>query len=1272
VANAPTEIGYSSKEYPVGQESATYRIDLPVGTQPGDVFLVEVICAVIDVPLTGTPGADNNIIISDAQPGSANVRGSVHVYTVPAVVPTFIEYTWASAVRGNIGWVHLRGEGGGIILEDDKSSGWTATSTNEVQVDDLVTTNPNALIYGGVQVGSGSTTAAVQGGGWTTLISATQRKGFIARKGVQTLPGTSGIPTFTSTSTNNLRGWQVAFTSTGGGGTGPTPGAITGASASGLLSPAGRWLKPVTRLIWEHDSKWFSIIPTPTGHRFIELREGGDHVIGSVVESVQSRRVTSVYRNGVVYVLSFGSDGSMKFGSFNATTFAPIIAMGTPSQFTITIPNTDETPPSLSISASGYLWIGLYTGGAQRYLRSTDGGATWVTNASTAGLGGTLRGMLDYMPRDNNMVSFLTSNDGLGPRQSRTYAEDYNGTPAGGTSVTLSSLPAGATADDHLATTVLPDGTLIVVSKTTNGDVDGVVLIYMMTLPPGATTWTAPVAIETGPDGPGPSGTAAGYTRPSVTVAFDRLMVFYGSIYEPNVISMKWAPLSDLTTWSARDTVLDSGTFTDGAQVPDAADVRRSDVAKFPILAHDADTGQIIASWFDTRNPTPAPTFTDVIVAAPLSTGFTVCATATGPISGAKLVVATNAGLTAGVVTTTAAIPDSIGRVQVPVAGLAEFTDYHYGLIPIGTDGYEYPVQYVGQTNTIPGENFVGTYSWGMGSCFDSLDTELTTPSSGSFGRMLAHNPAFWFYLGDKTYANNSSTQQSSHYNDLKQTLTYSSALRELHKSIPVIPLNSDHDGGGANNSFPGVYTPANRAANLQMYAFLTRPDPNMLYHSFKIGSVRYIVTDTRYAAEVGVTRMGATQKAWFKAELQQPEPVKVWIQESIWIDNEPNSGEDKWQDFPAEKSELGTFIANEAVGQVVTATGDQHSLGADDGSNNPWGGFPSFCAAPFRNTSSIKTLSVDDWSEGMYPTTQGVEVAQHGITTVTETADSVTLAFRGYDTTNTIRVQLDVVVPINQEPETGVVIRMKSGGIVTERRIKKVKVGAEIRPVVAGWVKQGGILLPLLGSEPPAEAAMWSFIADEDPDVAVDTVKARPMLLSNVSRVSTPGGGGVQGLAGGGVGDVGIGYAPTLASAFTLFANVMLPEGVSTNINYVSLFSDGLPEYVARMYVRGNLLATQPYVTCRFEGVFGGASKNVFQQVSRNTPGKVWYKIAATFDGSMLRLYRDGASIGTPAATTGIIPIADRIKLDVAEGCIVDEVQIFRKALTPEELAAL
>ena len=400
-----------------------------------------------------------------------------------------------------------------------------------------------------------------------------------------------------------------------------------------------------------------------------------------------------------------------------------------------------------------------------------------------------------------------------------------------------------------------------------------------------------------------------------------------------------------------------------------------------------------------------SPAVVHATVGAATSTGFTV-AVKTANTTSARLKVGSNTAVTADVVFSSAVVPDADGYATLTVTGLPARARDYYALELTGSSG-TVTTGLVGSPRRVPAPDVPASFTIALGSCWDP-GAAIGTPS---FGRILAHDPVLFFHLGDWDYEDNASTSQASHRADQEAPIVADSGLRSLIASVPTVYVKSDHDGD-ANEQGPGAWTAPNRAATLQMFPYGTRPNSSGLYHAFTVGRVRFIVIDTRYLGNNSTTRLGATQKAWLKSELERGEPLKVLVQDGTWISNEAPGVpgvEDDWPTYSAERQEIADHWESNGVGTLITVHGDQHAISADDGSNNPWGGFASFCAAPFRNESSTKTLSQSGWSHGFYPPVDGTNVAQYGTVTFTDTGDYLTASFNGYDTADTVRVSLTV-----------------------------------------------------------------------------------------------------------------------------------------------------------------------------------------------------------------------------------------------------------------------
>jgi len=455
---------------------------------------------------------------------------------------------------------------------------------------------------------------------------------------------------------------------------------------------------------------------------------------------------------------------------------------------------------------------------------------------------------------------------------------------------------------------------------------------------------------------------------------------------------------------------------------------------------------------------TATPALAYAIVGAVTDEGFTV-RTKTTNAAAVRVKVGTDEAVTEDVTYGTQNTPDGDGWCESVVTGLDPATQYHYMVEMEDTDETPHLTALMGSPRTLPTPGQPASFTLAFGSCDDPA--EDITPA---FARILARDPDLFFHLGDFGYPDSTSTSQASHLADLEAVLDDTEALRTLLATTPTTRVLSDHDSSDGGDPQIGAWTAPMLAANKQVFPYPTLPNSDALYHSFVVGRVRFIVTDHR-TLTTSTSKMGTTQKAWFKERLVEPEPVKVWVQDSAWIVPDYDGEADQWKEFPEEREELGDYIAESAVGRVITIHGDIHGIAADDGSHNPWGGFPSLCAGPFRNTSSWKG-TIDEppeftnlWSEGHHPAGEGTLVAQYGWVEVTDTGEEITIGFTGYDTSDVSRVTLEVVAPTPSSPT----LKGRIGGSTVTFTGVAVRINGETVPVTGMAIRQGGVTVPLV-----------------------------------------------------------------------------------------------------------------------------------------------------------------------------------------------------------------
>src|SRR5581483_5802062 len=147
-------------------------------------------------------------------------------------------------------------------------------------------------------------------------------------------------------------------------------------------------------------------------------------------------------------------------------------------------------------------------------------------------------------------------------------------------------------------------------------------------------------------------------------------------------------------------------------------------------------------------------------------------------------------------------------------------------------------------------------------------------------------------------------------------------------------------------------------------------PAGGAIAQAFTIGRVRVIMTDTRSASTAATakesatkSRLGATQKAWFKQELISARdsgfPLVLWVSTDPWIDT-AQVGADTWGGWATERTEIANFIRDNRINNVVMLAGDMHALAYDDGAHSDYatgGGasFPVLQAASLTQAGSGK-----------------------------------------------------------------------------------------------------------------------------------------------------------------------------------------------------------------------------------------------------------------------------------------------------------------------------
>lgn len=364
----------------------------------------------------------------------------------------------------------------------------------------------------------------------------------------------------------------------------PDPEVIEDSSSASLTDPANRWVKSPAYASWwdAANEEWRAILPTSSGHRLYTLDKEGGATQGAVVDNRQGARVSVLYHGSTTYVLRQHSSGSLltTYDSSWSTVLEDVSVPLAPS-------NADASPVSFIRTGNGYLWAAAMYDGQIRITRSTDGGATW-SSATTFALGTSGQtGMVQLLEAGTNVVFVAMGNDGIGRdvrRISRSAASISSGN---WTSETLPALST-VTSDDHLSGVSMPDGRLVLFSKTTDATTSGHTLLYGLERATNG-TWSQ-FTLEPGPDDDT-------FSRPRVVFDGTFLQIFYGHISDDNLY-WRTAKADDPSDFSGRGDLLNtSSDWSDSAALPRSEDVVLANTDHWPLLANSRSDDQITIQW---------------------------------------------------------------------------------------------------------------------------------------------------------------------------------------------------------------------------------------------------------------------------------------------------------------------------------------------------------------------------------------------------------------------------------------------------------------------------------------------------------------------------------------------------------------------------------------------------------------------------------------------------------------------------------------------------
>lgn len=299
---------------------------------------------------------------------------------------------------------------------------------------------------------------------------------------------------------------------------------------------------------------------------------------------------------------------------------------------------------------------------------------------------------------------------------------------------------------------------------------------------------------------------------------------------------------------------------------------------------------------------------------------------------------------------------NNIATFQLPCAAS---TKYYYQARIAGL-----PIGPVGAFTSFPVEAKPASFVLACGGCAD------TGSNSNIFTAVKAYNPLMFIWYGDMHYMN-INTNNIALYRIGYEGVALAPKQASMIQSMACDMVWDDHDWGYDNSDGTNPGGPAAYAAYAENFPGYALPGtPNLIYHSYVIGRVRVILTDSRAARDPNAnpdgpthTMLGAEQLAWLKNELllakQQSQLTFLFLPDP-WIAPVGDNSGDDWGGFANERRIIADYMESLGIRNLIRFCGDMHAAAIDDGSFDKYASdgignsLPTFLPYPLNQSTQI------------------------------------------------------------------------------------------------------------------------------------------------------------------------------------------------------------------------------------------------------------------------------------------------------------------------------
>lgn len=274
-------------------------------------------------------------------------------------------------------------------------------------------------------------------------------------------------------------------------------------------------------------------------------------------------------------------------------------------------------------------------------------------------------------------------------------------------------------------------------------------------------------------------------------------------------------------------------------------------------------------------------------------------------------------------------------------------------------------------------------------------DTIRQRAVAGDWRRFVHLGDICYYDLGSGNHGLSASAT-AAQYRTMWDDILAQPTQAALYRDVPLVYVWDDHDFG-PNNSDSTAVGRDNACTvyreRVPSYDLPAGAGANPVYHSFTIGRVLFVVSDTRADRVTGSTMLGSEQISWLTTVLSGSDAeLLVWLMPTPWI----GQSSDTWAGYTAERAALIDVLNTYGwLDRMCMVSADKHVLALESGAggNEAFGGFPIMLCASLDATPGTVT---EQYDLGMLPGRN-----QYGTLDVVDSGSVIEVTLSGWQGTS-------------------------------------------------------------------------------------------------------------------------------------------------------------------------------------------------------------------------------------------------------------------------------